>query len=668
MAVEEINPLSLMYPNIEDGPVGGTIDGKDYDAIFDPLNLTSIGQQSLIINESDISQNNKVAFIVPRNPAIGQISTNILIDNFLERKTGSLVLSVANYDQSVKGAIILNEYFSQQMDMYDIYNLNENGLLSELDINVNVDVFDPQLNLIRPSDENFVDDDLWYSDFGRQSVDMSLFIIDETKVKEIDVYPQREINLTGDGFIPTDKSFIGSIVVDSYYSDPGDTEYRSKTSDVIDEIFYTNSPGPIQVDYSAGKVLDGWGSNDLFDPENFILYGSIFNDTYLNVQDMGSSGQVLDTFGDDFYTGTGKTLNTFLVVDVGGSNFFDFTNLDSFHTVGLISHELWETGYRARNVDGPNDLYIGTQNVIDISGYQKFESVIHFSDVKNYTISEFRESGSTMVDSLSNPPSNNTLPPDNKLIENGGFGILYLDPGETESQSTDRKPSALFLDDVYSGFHTNLEEPVSRLKDISYIIGSGGDNLIDLTSSNFTTSSSDPDDPNGYQYMMISGEGGDDIIWGGEQHELLTGDDGNDILNGGRGDDQFAGGEGFDIFEFTQSGGNKVIRDFNPSEDKIELYVRPEDPTEWNFTPGDRFLSLNLDWGNTRIELRDMLYLEDSLNERIEVIEIGKQRTWVPQDPLSPTNLSSNNANLVLNTDSVVTEPSDVQPNVVDIL
>jgi RTX calcium-binding nonapeptide repeat (4 copies) len=42
------------------------------------------------------------------------------------------------------------------------------------------------------------------------------------------------------------------------------------------------------------------------------------------------------------------------------------------------------------------------------------------------------------------------------------------------------------------------------------------------------------------------GNGGDDLIFGGEQHDLLSGDAGNDVLLGAAGNDTLIGGDGND--------------------------------------------------------------------------------------------------------------------------
>ena len=78
----------------------------------------------------------------------------------------------------------------------------------------------------------------------------------------------------------------------------------------------------------------------------------------------------------------------------------------------------------------------------------------------------------------------------------------------------------------------------------------------------------------------VSGLGGDDILYGGrgnnvldggDGRDLLVGDAGDDSLNGGAGKDELLGGQGMDVFVFEDLDAVDKIRDFDLSDDTIDL-------------------------------------------------------------------------------------------------
>lgn len=78
----------------------------------------------------------------------------------------------------------------------------------------------------------------------------------------------------------------------------------------------------------------------------------------------------------------------------------------------------------------------------------------------------------------------------------------------------------------------------------------------------------------------LVGSSGDDFIYGGFSADILfglNGDDrlaggsGDDVLRGGAGDDVLIGGDGADRFVFAPGGGADFIKDFDVSEDILDL-------------------------------------------------------------------------------------------------
>lgn len=157
---------------------------------------------------------------------------------------------------------------------------------------------------------------------------------------------------------------------------------------------------------------------------------------------------------------------------------------------------------------------------------------------------------------------------------------------------------AFFLHDAYSGFHASLtlsvdssgQESVARFANIEEIRGLAGNDVIDLTSSDYSLAGI---------LMRIDGGEGDDIIWGSDADETIFGGSGNDTLFGGTGSDVLIGGEGADEFEFTRTSNNSSVSDFS---------IEDGDALRFYNTGGARFdaSSLQMTSNGIRIEFTDL--------------------------------------------------------------
>jgi Ca2+-binding RTX toxin-like protein len=131
---------------------------------------------------------------------------------------------------------------------------------------------------------------------------------------------------------------------------------------------------------------------------------------------------------------------------------------------------------------------------------------------------------------------------------------------------------AFFLHDAFSGFHEAITltqdswgvDNVQRFTNIQRIFALGGDDIIDLTSPDFSLAD---------ETILIDAGEGNDVIWGSGASETIFGGAGDDTIFGGTGADVLYGGAGADVFEFTKTSTNTTVMDFNPDEgDVLRFY------------------------------------------------------------------------------------------------
>ena len=172
---------------------------------------------------------------------------------------------------------------------------------------------------------------------------------------------------------------------------------------------------------------------------------------------------------------------------------------------------------------------------------------------------------------------------------------------------------AFFLHDSFSGFHSSLTlttdthtgaQSTQRILNIETINGLAGDDIIDITSPDYSLAG---------QVITINGGSGNDVIWGSDATETLIGGDGNDVLFGGSGNDTLTGGAGKDVFEFTRTAGSDTITDYSKSDgDKLKIYVESKEYFESNSTAVSNGI---VTFGDISIDLVD-----DSINSTEDLI------------------------------------------------
>ena len=124
---------------------------------------------------------------------------------------------------------------------------------------------------------------------------------------------------------------------------------------------------------------------------------------------------------------------------------------------------------------------------------------------------------------------------------------------------------AFFLHDSFSGFHSSLnltadnngKSGTARIANIENINSGLGDDIVDLTSPDYSLAG---------QNITVDGGSGNDTLWGSDANETLKGGDGNDELFGGAGTNVLTGGAGADEFQFTGSSTNDTVKDFSLSD------------------------------------------------------------------------------------------------------
>ena len=124
---------------------------------------------------------------------------------------------------------------------------------------------------------------------------------------------------------------------------------------------------------------------------------------------------------------------------------------------------------------------------------------------------------------------------------------------------------AFFLHDSFSGFHSSLsllndyagELGTARIENIENINAGGGDDIIDLTSPDYSLAG---------QNITVDGNEGNDTLWGSDANETLKGGNGDDELFGGAGINELIGGSGADEFQFTETSSNDTVSDFSISD------------------------------------------------------------------------------------------------------
>ena len=241
-----------------------------------------------------------------------------------------------------------------------------------------------------------------------------------------------------------------------------------------------------------------------------------------------------DSLGDDeIYAGNGHD-----EISVGAGN--DFVSAGEGNDKINIS-----AGANLIQADGGNDT-------IELGGDRVFNS--------NYWAKNVSSSLQFSTDQMVNLDGKIRI----DSVIDGGAGVDRIELTESDD--------AFFLHDSFSKFYDSLTLSVddfgnqssARIEGIEEINGGAGDDVIDLTSVDYSLVG---------ENLTVYGEVGNDIIWGSDANDTIYGGDDDDIIFGGAGANILNGGTGADTFQFTLSSQNDIIEDFNADEgDILEFY------------------------------------------------------------------------------------------------
>ena len=102
-----------------------------------------------------------------------------------------------------------------------------------------------------------------------------------------------------------------------------------------------------------------------------------------------------------------------------------------------------------------------------------------------------------------------------------------------------------------------LDDGILRLRNIEVIDAGSGDDLVDLTSSQYAMGD-----------VTIYAGDGDDIVWSSSGNDILYGGNGNDVLDGGAGADRMVGGTGTDTY-YVDNAGDQIVENLNEGTDQV---------------------------------------------------------------------------------------------------
>ena len=300
---------------------------------------------------------------------------------------------------------------------------------------------------------------------------------------------------------------------------------EDQNGDDHDPRVITNLSSDLNLLLSSGD-LNGDGSDEIIMASPYGTVTAYYKDTdNLSMDDHGQSvtsdegNNVLTGSEDDHVFRGGDTDDELIggngddLIDAGSGN--DIINGGSgIDTIILGGNGTFGSNLKAYNIS--SNIQIGTGELVNLKTKTKFSDVID---------------GGEDIDTV-------------KLTDNS---------------------DAFFLHDNFSGFHSSLELVedydnrfgLARIKNVENISAGAGDDVIDLTSPDYSLAG---------QELKVDAGTGNDVIWGSDANETLIGNEGDDVLFGGAGINILTGGTGADEFQFSATSNNDHVTDFDLSQ------------------------------------------------------------------------------------------------------
>ncbi len=323
---------------------------------------------------------------------------------------------------------------------------------------------------------------------------------------------------------------------------------------------------------SGGDTLDGGVGNDtIFGNGGEHLAGAhdweVTNDmpVFSEFQPFNTATGV--SADDANYTFDSDATVTARLVSVGTAN----TNSIGYYKIGAtgeISDVTFLFQANGGSTDQPGDVID-----IDISGGETLGLFIFAGGVNGFDT----DAGQFEIRDISGDPAT-TASTSTRLFFTTDTGDTAL--SGSLYHTTNPTMNAGGKDAAFVGFNdANAGLRIGFDDDVPFIVDDKdfNDVVIELFERAFDPNESDDDVLlGGAGNDSLFGEGGNDILNGGEDDDVLFGGSGNDILIGGAGSDKLYGNEGDDVFQFSSlseipSGGRDVIMDFETQGDKIFL-------------------------------------------------------------------------------------------------
>ena len=232
--------------------------------------------------------------------------------------------------------------------------------------------------------------------------------------------------------------------------------------------------------------------------------------TFLGFEDFSYYGnadaKIADTADDNvLITGGGEDV----IFSIGGRDLI--SSYEQSDEIILSSSKIYASNIVAHNISA--DWQIGTNARVSVSGKTQFETVVNGGE---------------------------------------GYDVVTL---------TD-KSDAYFLHDNHSAFNADIilsedfrgRDGFNRISLIEEIDAGDGNDVIDLTSPDYSLAG---------QTLLVDAGNGQDVVWGSDADETLIGGADNDVLFGGAGINELFGGSGADEFQFTRTSENDTVSDFS---------------------------------------------------------------------------------------------------------